>query len=178
MSKVGLGSTTIITVSAGVTMVLALVGMVTWLDFLYLLSYIKLSLTVVKYIPQVYMNYKRKSTTGWSIINVMLDFTGGVFSITQIILDCIISGSGWDGIKGFMIKMALGVVTLFFDTIFLLQHYVWFPEGPGPHVIEVQDLDYAKGPAGPEAEMDEVDVAKATQQHELKSYAQKGGHMA
>lgn len=120
-------------------MVLSIVGIVPWLDFLYLLSYIKLTLTVVKYIPQVYMNYLRKSTTGWSIINVMLDFAGGVFSIMQILLDCWISGH-WSGITGFLIKLALGVVTLFFDTIFLLQHYVWFPEGRGPHLVDMSEI--------------------------------------
>ena len=32
------------------------------------------------------MNYKRQSTEGWSIGNVLLDFTGGVLSILQMIL--------------------------------------------------------------------------------------------
>ena len=30
------------------------------------------------------MNYKRKSTLGWSIGNVILDFIGGLFSILQM----------------------------------------------------------------------------------------------
>jgi len=138
LSRVGAGSSILITIAAGITLVLSLVGIVPWLDFLYLLSYIKLMLTVVKYIPQVYMNYLRKSTLGWSIINVMLDFAGGVFSIMQILLDCWISGH-WSGITGFLIKFALGIVTLFFDTIFLLQHYVWFPLGCGPHLVDMQE---------------------------------------
>ncbi|KAF5298134.1 hypothetical protein FQA39_LY02558 [Lamprigera yunnana] len=57
------------------------------LDFLYYCSYIKLLITVLKYIPQAYMNYKRKSTDGWSIGVVFLDLIGGVFSILQMILD-------------------------------------------------------------------------------------------
>ena len=32
------------------------------------------------------MNYRRKSTDGWSIGNVMLDFTGGSLSILQMFL--------------------------------------------------------------------------------------------
>ena len=32
------------------------------------------------------MNYRRKSTEGWSIGNVLLDFTGGLLSILQMIL--------------------------------------------------------------------------------------------
>lgn len=32
------------------------------------------------------MNYQRKSTVGWSIGNVLLDFTGGSLSILQMII--------------------------------------------------------------------------------------------
>ena len=75
------------------------------LDFIYYFSYVKLAITIMKYVPQViysisytivfkqtlylsvllkaYLNYKRKSTVGWSIWNVILDFTGGSFSLLQ-----------------------------------------------------------------------------------------------
>jgi len=33
------------------------------------------------------MNYRRKSTVGWSIYNILLDFTGGILSILQMILN-------------------------------------------------------------------------------------------
>lgn len=33
------------------------------------------------------MNYKRKSTVGWSIGNIFLDFTGGLLSILQMIVN-------------------------------------------------------------------------------------------
>ena len=32
------------------------------------------------------MNFRRKSTVGWSIGNVLLDFTGGSLSILQMFL--------------------------------------------------------------------------------------------
>lgn len=60
---------------------------VAWLDFLYTLSYIKLSITLMKYIPQAVLNYRRKSTSGWSIGNILLDFTGGMLSMLQMILN-------------------------------------------------------------------------------------------
>lgn len=47
-----------------------------WLDFLYILSYMKLFITITKGLPQAYLNYKRKSTSGWSIHNILCDFTG------------------------------------------------------------------------------------------------------
>jgi cystinosin len=41
----------------------------TWLDYLYLLSFVKILITLIKYIPQVILNYRRKSTFGWSKIS-------------------------------------------------------------------------------------------------------------
>lgn len=35
---------------------------------------------------QVIMNYRRKSTEGWSIWQNIFDFSGGILSITQMIL--------------------------------------------------------------------------------------------
>lgn len=90
---------------------LAIGKIIQWLDFLYYSSYIKLCITLIKYIPQVsgafyaiifvcfcthlmlivlmqaYMNYQRKSTIGWSIGNVMLDFLGGWLSMLQMLIN-------------------------------------------------------------------------------------------
>jgi len=35
---------------------------------------------------QALMNFRRKSTVGWSIGNILLDFTGGVLSMLQMFL--------------------------------------------------------------------------------------------
>lgn len=56
------------------------------LDYIYFFSYVKLAITIMKYCPQAYFNYKRKSTVGWSIHNILLDFTGGSFSLLQMFL--------------------------------------------------------------------------------------------
>ena len=55
-------------------------------------GYCKAAITFVKYIPQVYLNWKRKSTVGWSLANVMMDFTGGVCSFAQMAIDTIALG--------------------------------------------------------------------------------------
>jgi cystinosin len=44
-------------------------------------------LSGMKYIPQLYWNFKRKSTEGWSIFNIIMDLTGGVCSFGQIGLE-------------------------------------------------------------------------------------------
>lgn len=67
--------------------ILAFTDVVHWLDFLYACSYIKLCITLIKYMPQAFMNYRRKSTSGWSIGNVLLDFTGGWLSILQMLIN-------------------------------------------------------------------------------------------
>ena len=51
------------------------------ISFLRACGYCKALITFVKYMPQVILNYRRKSTEGWSIANIMLDFTGGSFSV-------------------------------------------------------------------------------------------------
>lgn len=61
-----------------------------WLDFLYILSYVKLSTNLIKYIPQVLMNYRRKSTGGFAISNRLLDLAGGLLSLLQMVLN------GWN----------------------------------------------------------------------------------
>ena len=59
----------------------------TWLSLLYTISYVKLAVTLVKYIPQVVLNARLRSTAGWNIDNVVLDFMGGFLSLAQLLLD-------------------------------------------------------------------------------------------
>lgn len=67
--------------------ILASTEVLHWLDFFNTCSYIKLSITLIKYVPQAVMNYRRKSTEGWSIGNIILDFTGGMLSMLQMMLN-------------------------------------------------------------------------------------------
>ena len=50
-------------------------------------GYCKIAISFVKYCPQVNLNYKRQSTVGWSLANVLLDLTGGLLSFAQIFLE-------------------------------------------------------------------------------------------
>ncbi|KAJ5045317.1 hypothetical protein NUH16_002132 [Penicillium rubens] len=100
-----------------------------WIDVIYLFSYIKLLITIVKYMPQVALNYKRQSTVGWSIGTILLDLAGGVLSMLQLVLDSSLQ-SDWSGITGNPVKLLLGNVTIFFDAIFCIQHYVLYRDTP------------------------------------------------
>jgi len=106
-------------------------GLSQWIELLYYLSYIKLTLTFIKYCPQVYLNWKRKSTVGWNIINILLDLTGGTLSILQLLLDCWIDDD-WTGITGNFAKFGLGFVSIFFDIIFITQHYYFYTDRSEP----------------------------------------------
>ena len=102
-------------------------GFFSTLHWLYWLSYVKLGITVVKYIPQVLLNRRRRSTSGWNIYNVLLDFSGGLLSIVQLLLDASVE-EDWSGVAGDPVKLGLGMASLVFDVIFMLQHYVWYPQ--------------------------------------------------
>lgn len=68
-----------------ILMILCLFRAVQWLTFIYFFSYIKLIVTSIKYMPQVWFNFRRKSTKGWTIIMVLLDITGGSLSMFQML---------------------------------------------------------------------------------------------
>ena len=94
------------------------------------MGWCKVVISLIKYIPQVYSNYKRKSTIGWNIHNILLDFTGGAFSFGQNIVDSFrdefsVTSDGQS--KGLNIaKFALSFISMFFDIIFMTQHYILY----------------------------------------------------
>ncbi|XP_033222103.1 cystinosin homolog isoform X2 [Belonocnema kinseyi] len=106
----------------GISTFLALGHVIGWLDFLYYCSYVKLAITLIKYVPQAFYNYKRKSTVGWSIGNIFLDFTGGTLSMLQMIINAY-NFDDWESIFGDPTKFGLGFFSVAFDIFFLVQHY-------------------------------------------------------
>lgn len=112
--------------------IVSLFDSITILDVVLYLSYVKLAITVIKYTPQAYMNYKRQATTGWSIHNILLDFTGGLFSIAQMFLIAF-NYDDWISIFGNFTKFGLGVVSIVFDILFVVQHYILYNR-PNPPV--------------------------------------------
>jgi uncharacterized protein with PQ loop repeat len=89
-------------------------------------SYVKMIITLIKYIPQLVHNFQLKSTVGWSIWNIILDFSGGVCSLAQMILDCYIVASS-SPIMANPVKFGLGFTSLLFDIAFFIQHHYLYP---------------------------------------------------
>lgn len=109
-------------------------SMPTGLNSFRIAGYNKALITFCKYVPQVYLNYSRKSTVGWSISNIMLDFTGGSLSILQQVIDMIYHGAtdgnwsffGGGGDAFNIVKFLLGAIACFFDIIFMIQHFILY----------------------------------------------------
>ncbi|KAF7496353.1 Cystinosin -like protein [Sarcoptes scabiei] len=95
------------------------------LDYLYICSYVKLVITIIKYIPQAWFNYRRKSTVGWSIGNIFLDSTGGLLSMCQMFL-LSYNYDDWISIFNNFTKFGLGFISILFDLLFVLQHFVFY----------------------------------------------------
>jgi len=119
---------------AAAALIVTLCNKITWLTYLYYFSYIKIGVTLIKYIPQAWMNYRRQSTVGWSIGNILLDFTGGSLSILQMFL-LAYNNDDWKSIFGDFTKFGLGAISIFFDILFMVQHYCLY--GQKHHKYEV-----------------------------------------
>ena len=87
----------------------------TWWDFVLTVSYVKLAISCSKYIPQVLINWRRKSTAGWSIHNVLLDFTGGLLSVLQQCGDAQATADWGSVVGGNPVKFGLGFVRVWED---------------------------------------------------------------
>lgn len=101
-----------------------------WLDAVYAVGYVKLWVTLIKFTPQVVANFRNKSTVGWSIWQILLDFAGGVLSISQLVIDSSLEGD-WSGVTGNPVKFALGQISMIYDLIFFTQHYVLYRGAEG-----------------------------------------------
>ena len=103
------------------------------------------------------MNFLRKSTVGWNIGNVLLDFTGGTLSILQMFLIsynygnylsillvylsintfCVsilillfIHSDDWKSIFGDPTKFGLGAFSICFDLLFMTHYYILYRHPP------------------------------------------------
>lgn len=109
---------------------------------MYTLQYIKLLLTFFKYIPQVVSNHRRRSTAGWSIGQIQCDFVGGILSLTQLVIDSSFQAD-WSGLVGNPVKFGLANISLGFDIIFMVQHYILY----GPvEPVEASERDADRTP--------------------------------
>lgn len=87
---------------------------------------LKISMSLIKYIPQVFHNYDRKSMKGFAIQSVILDITGGVASLLQLVIQI----SNDQGINFATLvanfgKIGLALVTLVFNFTYISQWLIY-----------------------------------------------------
>ncbi|KAG6659629.1 hypothetical protein I3843_03G045400 [Carya illinoinensis] len=126
VSKIAIAIVSVVWLFAAVCFLMALPTH-SWLWLITIFNSIQVFMTVIKYIPQAFMNFARKSTDGFSIGNILLDFFGGVTNYAQMVVQSIDQGS-WVNFYGNIGKTLLSLVSIFFDIIFMCQHYVLYPK--------------------------------------------------
>jgi cystinosin len=124
-------------------------GMMSWVGLLYACGYLKTCISLVKYTPQLYLNFQRKSTVGFAMSMVFLDLTGGILSILQQFVQCAYDDSTmkvrpawtWEPFIGNKPKMLLGMIAIGYDLAFLYQHFICYPEKPSTSTSEAPSAE-------------------------------------
>mmetsp|Transcript_16827 Transcript_16827/g.21394 ORF Transcript_16827/g.21394 Transcript_16827/m.21394 type:complete len:126 (+) Transcript_16827:479-856(+) len=85
-----------------------------------------------------------KSTAGWNIWYNFLEFTEGFLSLVQIVLDSYMKG-GRSGIIGNLAVFLLGIATIVFDSIFLVNEVSI--DGFSIHTVAVSKINLMESQA-------------------------------
>lgn len=153
VSKISIATVCVVWLVAAVCFFIALPSH-SWLWLISIFNSIQVFMTVIKYIPQVIMNFMRKSTDGFSIGNILLDCLGGVTNYAQMAVQSIDQNS-WVNFYGNIGKTLLSLVSIFFDLVFMCQHYVLYPENKAvPPKLNKEGTEplirFSEEPAAPE----------------------------
>ncbi|XP_020238082.1 cystinosin homolog [Cajanus cajan] len=111
-----------------------------WLWLISIFNLIQVVMTFIKYFPQAFMNFLRKSTDGFSIGSILLDFSGGVLNYSQMAVQSIDQGS-WVNFYGNIGKVLISLVSIFYDSIFMCQHYVLYRDKKGLAFKSPEEVD-------------------------------------
>ncbi|EDO34987.1 predicted protein [Nematostella vectensis] len=118
-------------VALGICCALAGFKVTSWLFMLDYCGYVKLAVSFGSYLPQIWLNYRRKCTEGFHIGGVLLDFSGGILSLLQMNIYCALEHSTKQ-FTGNIPKLVLGILTLVFNITLVLQHYMLYMGNPPP----------------------------------------------
>lgn len=108
------------------------------MDLLFACGYFKTAISLIKYTPQLYLNWLRKSTEGFAMGMVFLDLTGGTLSMAQQFISCAYDDATttvrpewtWEPFSGNKPKLLLAMIAIAYDCAFLYQHFVMYPPAP------------------------------------------------
>ncbi|KAL5581283.1 hypothetical protein UlMin_013725 [Ulmus minor] len=115
VSKISFAIVFVVWLVAGVSFFVALPTH-SWLWLINIFNSIQVFMAVIKYFPH---------TDGFSIGNILLDFSGGVASYAQMAVQSIDQDS-WVNFYGNIGKPLLSLICIFFDIIFMVQHFLLY----------------------------------------------------
>ncbi|WWC70326.1 uncharacterized protein I206_104276 [Kwoniella pini CBS 10737] len=113
-----------------ISAILVWLGKYEFLDWLYLISSIKLIISPLKYIPQVILNWKLRSVEGFAIGQIICDMIGSTLSFAQLVISSIFIDGDPGGIVANPAKLGLSFLSFAFDSVFIIQKY-WFFRNEG-----------------------------------------------
>jgi len=96
------------------------------LDWLYVLSALKLAVSAVKYTPQALLNWRLRSVEGFAIGQILADLGGSVLSFTQLAVSATVIDGDPAGIVANPVKLGISIFGVVFDCVFLVQKYWLF----------------------------------------------------
>lgn len=82
--------------------------------------------TFLKYVPQIYYTYSRKSVQDWNIANVHFDILGALFLLLEMIVTAI-NKNEINSLFSNIAKFNLTIITILFDSILYIQYYYFYP---------------------------------------------------
>ena len=75
---------------------------------------------------------------------MLLDFAGGWLSLAQLCIDSALEND-WSGVTGNPVKFGLGNITIVFDVIFMVQHYVLYRHASEKRVDDEEESEALVG---------------------------------
>jgi len=100
---------------------------IVWIVFLRVYGHVKIAVTLLKYPPQLYLNYTRSSTSGWSVGYSWLDISGGSLCILSMCLTWLNTGDP-TYVTANIPKTGLALLAVVCNSLLLVQHYLLYPE--------------------------------------------------
>ena len=111
----------------GMGIMLSLGEILSWLNTVYLLGAIKVILNVIKYAPQVWVNFRLKTASGMAVGMILCDLVGATCLLLQMVFIAINNDDG-ASITGNPGKFGAGAIVFLYSLIFLIQKYVIYGE--------------------------------------------------
>ena len=93
--------------------------------FIAFCGYLKTATTLLKYLPQLLINVRVKSTEGFNILLPLMDFVGGVTSMFQLFVDEWEAGADnpFTSPHFNIAKFGVGFASILYNIVFFVQHF-------------------------------------------------------